>query len=196
MWLGRWANKRDKPLNLKWVHGPTRFLGIYLSYDKKGNDNLNFNLKIQKLQTNLDLWRSRDLTLFGRVLIIKALGISQLVYSASNVEVPRDVIDNVKGRLFRFLWKNKRDKIKRVGLYKDYDEGGLRMVDIATLIKSLHLAWVPRLLCAGHQNWKTVPDYCFKKWGGLKFLLNCNYSVQFLDGLPNFIKSSKNPLVN
>ena len=32
MWLGKWANKRDKPLNLKWVHCPTRFLGIFLSY--------------------------------------------------------------------------------------------------------------------------------------------------------------------
>ena len=30
MWLGRWANKRDKPLNLKWVHCPTRFLGIFI----------------------------------------------------------------------------------------------------------------------------------------------------------------------
>ena len=75
MWLGKWATKRDKPLNPKWVHSPTRFLGIFSSYDKKGNDNFNFNLKIQKLQTNLDMWRSRDLTLFGKVLIIKALGI-------------------------------------------------------------------------------------------------------------------------
>lgn len=64
----------------------------------------------------------------GRVLIIKSLGISPLVFSASNVNFPKDVIDNVKGRLFKFLWKNKRDKIKRVGLYQDYDKGGLCMV--------------------------------------------------------------------
>ena len=103
MWLGKWANKRDKPLNLKWVHCPTTFLGIFLSYGKKGNDNFNFNLKAQKLQANLDMWRSRDLTLFGKVLKIKALGISSLVYSASNVDVPGEVIDNVKGRIFRFF---------------------------------------------------------------------------------------------
>ena len=86
MWLGKWANKRDKPLNLKWVHCPTRFLGIFLSYDKKGNDNFNFNLKTETSSEfrYLDMWRSRDLTLFGKVLIIKALGISSLVYSASD----------------------------------------------------------------------------------------------------------------
>ena len=55
--------------------------------------------------------------------------ISSLVYSASNVQVPGEVEDYVKGRLFRFLWKNKKDRIKRVGLYQDYDKGGLRMVD-------------------------------------------------------------------
>ena len=64
MWLGRWANNRNNPLNLKWVHCPVRILGIYLSYDIKGNEHYNFNLKIQKLQMNLDIWRSRDLALF------------------------------------------------------------------------------------------------------------------------------------
>ena len=190
MWLGKWANKRDKPLNLTWVHSPTRFLGIFLSYDKKGNDNFNFNLKIQKLQTNLDMWRSRDLTLFGKVLIIKALGISSLVYSASNVQVPGEITDNVKGRLFRFLWKNKKDRIKRVGLYQDYDKGGLRMVDFETFVKSLRLAWIPRLLRSGHQNWKVVPDHCFKKRGGLELLLSCNYNIDFLDDLPKFYKDA------
>ena len=98
---------------------------------------MNFNLKIDKLQTNLDTWKSRDLTLFGKVMIIKALGVSSLIYSASNINVPKDIISNVKGRLFRFIWKNKRDKIRREELYQDYGKGGLRMTDIETMIKAL-----------------------------------------------------------
>ena len=46
--------------------------------------------------TNLDVWRSRDLTLFGRVLIIQALVISPVVYSVSNVEFPQDDKDSVQ----------------------------------------------------------------------------------------------------
>lgn len=72
---------------------------------------------MQNIQSNLGIWRSRDLTLFGRVLIIKSLGISPLVYSASNVDVPDGLENNVKRRLFQFLWKNKRHK-KRTGLYR------------------------------------------------------------------------------
>jgi len=87
------------------------------------------------------------------------------------------------------LWKNKKDKTKRVGLYQDYDRG-LCMVDVETFVKSLHLAWIPRLTHSGHQHWKVVPDHCFNKQGGLKLLLNCNYSVNFLDDLPNFYKDA------
>ena len=71
---------------------------------------MNFNLKIDKLQTNLDIWKSRDVTLFGKVLIIKALGVSCLINSALNINVPKDIISNVKGRLFRLAGKIKGTK--------------------------------------------------------------------------------------
>ena len=109
MWLGKLVNNKEKPLDLEWIKNPTRTLGIYVSYDSQGNNKLNFESKIQKLQTKLDIWRSRDLTLFGKVLISKALGISSLVYS--NIDIPKEVIPDVQSRLFKFLWNNKQDKI-------------------------------------------------------------------------------------
>jgi len=42
------------------------------------------------------MWRARDLTLFGNVLIIKSLGLSQLIYSASILNVPEEVARTVK----------------------------------------------------------------------------------------------------
>ena len=104
---------------------------------------------------------SHYLTLFGEVIIIKVLGVSSLIHSASNINVPKDIISNVKGRLFKFIWKNKRDKIRREALYQDYEKGGLRMTDIETMIKALRLAWIPRLIREDHPNWKFVPDYFF-----------------------------------
>ena len=97
------------------------------------------------------------------------------MYSASNIDVPKEIIKNVQSRLFKFLWKNKGDKIKILGVYQDYEKGGLRVSYLETVIKALRLAWIPRLLNNGHPNWKTVPNYHLKKWGGLDFLLWCNY---------------------
>ena len=116
IWLGRWEKNKSNPLHLKWLHSPVKILGIYVCYDENGNEQMNFNLKLQKLQTNLDMWRARDLTLFGRVLIIKSLGLSrglsQLVYSASNLTVPQEITPIIKTKLFNFLWKNKRQNQK------------------------------------------------------------------------------------
>ena len=188
MWLGKWANNKDKPLHLKWVSSPIRILGIYFSYDEKGNNEMNFDLKINKLQAKLDIWRSRDLTLFGKTMIIKTLGVSSLIYSASNINVPNDIVGNVKRRLFSFLWKNKRDKIKREGLYRDYDNGGLRMTDIETMMKALRLAWIPRLLKNGQLNGKFAPDHFLKSYGGLRILLTCNYHVKEFQNMPIFYR--------
>ena len=174
---------------MKWTHTPVRILGIHFSYDKKGNDDLNFSLKLRKLQTKLDMWSARSLTLFGRVLITKTLGISQIIYSASNIEVPDTIADTLKRKLFNFIWKKKKDKIKRTVLYQDLEEGGLRMTDVDLMFKALRLAWIPRLLNAGDKNWCSVPNHYFRKKGGLNFLLKCNYDTKYFPQLPAFYKN-------
>ena len=128
---------------MKWTRSPIKILGVHFSYDDKGNNELNFNQKLKVLQTKLDMWSSRDLTLFGKVMLIKTLAISQLIYSASNLPVPAGIEDSVKTKCFKFLWRNKKEKIKRSGLYQDSNKGGLRMTDISLMFKSLKLAWIP-----------------------------------------------------
>ena len=48
--------------------------------------------------------------------------------------------------IFKFIWENKKDKIKHKVMYLDYDQGGLRAPSIYVLSKSLKLAWISRLL--------------------------------------------------
>lgn len=76
MWLGKWAKSRSNPFGMKWSRSPLRILGVHFSYDDKGNDELNFNQKMKVLQTKFDMCGSRDLTLFGKVLIIVTVGFS------------------------------------------------------------------------------------------------------------------------
>ena len=130
IWLGKWSTNKTKPLQLEWLNQPVKILGIYFSYDENKNKHFNFDLKIQKLQTKLDLWKARSLTLFGRVLIIKSLGLSQIVCAASNVNVRNEIIYAIKNKIFGFLWNNKKDKIKRESIYQDYDKGEIRVTVI------------------------------------------------------------------
>jgi len=45
-WLGMWLNNRTNPLGMKWMNTPPKLLRIFVSSDKKGNNQMNFNLKV------------------------------------------------------------------------------------------------------------------------------------------------------
>lgn len=120
MWIGSSKNNKTKPLEINISRDPIKSLGTYISHDRDKNNNWNFFLKFQKMETKLNIWLSRDLTLMGRTLLAKSLGISKLVYAASMLSVPQEVIKKVQAKLFNFLWKNKKkNKIKREVLFQE-----------------------------------------------------------------------------
>ena len=191
LWLGKWKSNRNKPLDLKWFHSPVKILGIYFSYNIKENNELNFYKKIQKLKTKLDMWSSRNLTIFGRDMLLKTLGISQLIYSASNLNVPKGIVEILRTKYFKFLGKTKKDKIKRSGLYQNLDNGGIRMTDFDIMLKAPKLAWIPRLLrISDNANWCIIPKHYFRSKGELNFLLRRNYDTNTSNGVPLFYKKT------
>ena len=64
----------------------------------------------------LNLWLTQDLTLYGRTLLAKTIGISQLIYTASMLSVPETVIKNfdLKKLLIFFYVAVKNVKLQRV----------------------------------------------------------------------------------
>ena len=149
--------------------------------------------KIDNLNIKLDLWRGRKLSLFGKCLIVKTLGISQIVYSAPMLDISPNDTSGIKKSIFSFIWSKKPDKIKRNIMCQDYINGGLRAPDPDILFKSLRLALISRLLIPDEtttEPWKSIPSHFFKKYGGLNFLLRCNYDYKCLEksGIPVFYR--------
>ena len=138
LWLGPSRSNLGRPLGLDWTSEPVKVLGTFISYDNVGNERKNFAQKVDNLRAKLSL--------FGRCLISKTLGLSQIVYSASMLDIPNNYTFAIQSLLFQFLWKNKPDKIKRQVLYQDYGDGGLRVTNVEIMFKSLRLAWIQRLL--------------------------------------------------
>ena len=181
LWIGASRNNTAEPLKFQCPKDPIKFLGTFLSHSEAQNNNNNFFIKMRKMETKLNIWLSRDLTLFGRTMLAKSLGLSQLIYTASMLSVPELAIQQTQRKLFSFLWKNKRDKIKRQVLCRPLSRGGLCFPCFRTAIKALRLSWIGRLLNNCKDTWQGIPNHYFGKHGGLLFLLNCNYSVKNLD---------------
>ena len=130
MWLGSTRCNTCNILEFKSTREPIKVLGIYLSYHIEEN----FLSRIGKMKTKLNLWLSKDLTLYGKSLLAITFGASQLVYAAYLLSVPNAVIKIVQTQLFSFLWKNKKDKIKRAVIHQPLAEGGLNFINFATLV--------------------------------------------------------------
>lgn len=140
MWLGSKRNSNDKPLRVTWSNH-TKVLGVVFSYDNKLARNLNFSDKITSLKQTLALWSSRDLTGIGRVLIVKTFGLSKFMYLSNMISVPIDIQNQFNSIVHNFIWKGP-DKIKRSVLRTEYSQGGLKMVDIYSRIKTQKIMWL------------------------------------------------------
>ena len=88
MWLGASRKNTAKPLGISWPANSILARGINFSYNNEIVYNKNFEQKLTKMKSLLNLWYPRNLTLYGRITILKCLAISKLVYYTSVLTFP------------------------------------------------------------------------------------------------------------
>ena len=86
LWLGSLRQRKDSMLNLKLSDETVYALGVYFSYDDELATKRNFFDKLPKLKKILNIWSSRDISIYGRVNIVKTLAISKLTFICSVLE--------------------------------------------------------------------------------------------------------------
>ena len=84
MWLGTMKHSRSKILEFKRTKDPIKVLGSFLSYNQSKNVEENFMKRIRKMKTKLNLWLSRDLTLYGRSVSINLRSVYVICLESSN----------------------------------------------------------------------------------------------------------------
>jgi len=100
--------------------------------------------EVEKIKNTINLWKSRNLSIYGNVNIIKTLLFPQMIYPSSVLWTPYEVIKEINSLIFRFLW-NSNDKVIRLSTYAPYDQGGLQMLDYDNMVKDLRLNWLKRI---------------------------------------------------
>lgn len=183
LWLGSFKDRQVdcNLLGIKWRTEPIRCLGIYIGHDAVKKDELNWYKKLEKIKGLLDSWKKRDLTLFGKITIIKQLAIPKILFSATMLAVPENVVKNLNTLLYEFIW-GKKDSIKRNVIINDVKHGGLQMLDVEALFSSVKASWVVRYLNASPDEvWPIVANKYFTLLGDkfLLFKLNCSDAKAF-----------------
>ena len=90
MWIGYLRNcETDEPLGVKWK---TCVKFFFITYDVQILVEKNFKQRLKKIRNALNLWKSRGLSIHGKVNIIKAILLPKLIYPSSVISTPSEVI--------------------------------------------------------------------------------------------------------
>ena len=175
MWLGSFKHRKDRLFNFNWPP-VIRYLGIYIGYDETETYKRNWEDKLELFQKTLDCWRTRELTLFGRVVIVKTLGMAKITYCATMLPVPLNVCEKLDKEIDKFLWNGRKRRIKKAILYKPITEGGIGQLNLQTYFEALKASWVPRILRQQGHQWAGLPAFYLSYFGKDLAVLNFNFT--------------------
>ena len=147
----------DLPLHLQDIKIkslPFKGLGVWYSNKEEEIIKLNFEDRIKKINTLLNIWKTRNLSLKGKITIIKSLIIPQVHFLFAMVAVPEIILKNIEKILFRFLWNSKTSKVKKNTIIAPIEQGGLGMVDIFASHETAKCSWIRRFFDSRNAKWK------------------------------------------
>ena len=183
-WLGPWRTRTTNPLFLGQCGNTMSTLGISVGRNLKEQNLINFNNKIHKIENTFSTWNQRNLSLLGKILVIKSQAMSNIIYSLSNIQIENTYLEQMQKNINRFVWGSNYNRVKHSTMIADYDKAGLRMPDVKCTNMSLRLPWLGRIL--EFNSWSFLPTLKLKPYGGLLFLLKCDYDPKHFRDLPTF----------
>ena len=89
---------------------------------------------------------------------------------------PKEIVKDLNQMIFKFLGKG-TDKVTRLSTINECENGGLKMIDLEGMIKSLQLAWLKRIFQCNSGAWRSFLRFSLEPFGGL-FLFHCNYDIK------------------
>lgn len=159
--------------DIKWIKESTKCLGVYFGPDRDICLQKNWQDKVDKIRDMLSQIKCRKLSLFQRVEAIKVSIIPKLIYPATMMHTPPEILQNVNNIVWNFIWQG-RDKIKRKTACRPIIEGGLGMLDINQQFQAIKAAWIPKIINST-DNWAHIAKSTLELIGPTDVILKMNF---------------------
>ena len=167
--IGSWKDSNaqyhtNKPI--QWSE-KTNILGIDIKPNIEEMLQLNFDKILVKFSNVLNKWKSRNITLIGKIQIVNTLVISIATQKFTCLPTPHEsFFKKAKEIITNFLWNNKKSKIAYSQLICSIADGGLKLIDLKAKEKLLKTSWIKKYSekqCNFWQNYfkSKIPIPCF-----------------------------------
>lgn len=127
---------------------------------------------MDKFDSTLGLWSRHNLSITGRITVLRTLACSKLWYVASVVVPPADIERQLTTSIWRFLWRGRsKGAVARAFCTSPRHLGGLGMFNASHILDALTCSTLRRLLDHSDAKWKDfvtddlrASDFC-RNWG-------------------------------
>ena len=143
--------------NINLMENFIRILGVHFSYNDIIYKEKIFLEVIAKMENLLAIWRWRNLSVADKISVFKSLAFLQNIFISYLSYIPPAIVNKLENLQKDFIWNGKTPKVKHTTLISNYEDGGLKDIDIMAKIKSLHLSWIKRLYSPNFHPWKNIP---------------------------------------
>ena len=176
------AQKLEIRQAFQWDPGGPDLLGI----DTNMTADAHFSEILKKVESTINTWYNRQATVYAKIMIVNTLLASLYTYRLQVIENPSPKMYKQFNEIIsRYLWKNKRPKIKLELLQAPKYMGGLKLVNLELRIMSMKVGW----LFKEDDFVKEIIDHQIPHNMGILFL-DCNPAIADIKN----ILSSKAPL--
>ena len=144
LWTGEWKNRVDKPMDLKWTSDKVKFTGVYVGNDRDLCCTQGYSEALEKIKTKLTYWKGKFLSLKGKIQVLNIFVLSKIWYCLECQDLPKNLKTDLDKMLANFIWNDIHQRSLDV-LYRNYDEGGLKLQDTEIKTNTFRILWLSEL---------------------------------------------------
>ena len=183
----------SKLYDVRITNGPEKCLGIPMGINKKLGDF--WDKIITKMTNRLGPWRMRNLTIFGKIHIVKSIALSIALYAVEMTNIDIVFVERIKKLIWDFIWKGKRVIVKHNVCMLPRNLGGLGIPDFNVLIKVRRIKTLISVISSEpNESWSILAKKYIKSFDRLYnidwFVLRCTDSSRDVNNsnIPVFYK--------
>jgi exonuclease III len=194
LFIGKLRNQNPNFKEISWTNSFVKTLGVCHGYNISNEDI--WRAKINKIKSCLQVWKSRDLTIQGKILVIKTFVYSNISYEIETRGIPEIYANEIENIINNFIWNNKRALISRKTLTREKALGGFNLYTIKDLKLALNVKMIYKVIHSNYYEWNAIGKHHLKKIDKIYkqsyFLCQCSDIEEIFKTLtlPTFYKNA------
>ena len=140
---------------------------------------LNFDRVEKSFNLTLNMWKQRNLTIFGHKQILQTLAIPKILYVTNILESPPKFIETIQKLIAIYIWQNKRPKVRYKALIYEYSDSGICLMDVKCRIKMQQIMWIIQLINNKNNKWTLIPNEILRSICGVSNIRS-NFDIRCL----------------